>query len=104
MKCVHCAAVFSPAGWERLPSPFWSVSFTCPRCDRENRVPWLVSAGFMLLARLAILPVGLLVATVMPVNLSGWVVAVVVTFSLFATFVLLLSQYLRRSKSPFVSK
>lgn len=105
MNCIHCSKDFKPAFWEWLPSPFWGVSFTCPMCDRENRVHWPVTAGLMLLCTSE--AIGLMfgatrIAGVSGVN--GRVVATVAIGFLVVTFVLLLRAYLRVSKAPFVTK
>ena len=64
-------------------------------------MPWRVSASLMILAMVIILFLGLIIASFMAVDLSGWAFALLVTASLLGTFALLLSQYLRRSKKPF---
>jgi hypothetical protein len=100
LKCVHCNAAFSPAVWDWVPDVFWSVSFTCPKCDKENHVPWLVSAGLMLLAMAVVLLVMVLGMVATPIRLPGGLFAVVTAASLFAVFAAMLSKYLHSAKHP----
>lgn len=104
MKCIHCNAVLIPSTWERLPDAFWSVSFTCKRCQKENRVPWLVTAGLMLFSMLVTAAGGLGVASIHPIKVPSVWIGVVAAAFLFTTFILLLSMYLRASKRPFADK
>ena len=104
LKCIHCNADLIPSTWERLPDSYWSVSFTCEKCQKENRVRWPVTAGLMLFSMLATVAVGLGVASIHPINVPGvWFGVVAVAF-LSTTFILLLSMYLRASKRPFADK
>ena len=100
MNCVHCNAALAPSVWERLPSVFWFVSFTCPECSKENHVPWLVTAAIMLLSMSAVALVGITVAQVAPINMPSFLFVVAVAALLFTVFLLLLSKYLRISKHP----
>ena len=104
MKCIHCNANLAPAMRELLPGPFWGVSLTCGKCDKENRVRWPVTAGLMLLSITVVIAAGFGVASIHPLDFPAFLVGAVAATLLVAVFGALLSAYLRTSKRPFAGK
>jgi hypothetical protein len=82
-----------------MPDTLWRNSFSCPKCHRENFLPWIITFLLTFISFTTIVPLYYLI-DYLPIKISSIVFGLVAMILVVVTLRFLLCMYIRFSKSP----